>query len=314
MEVFTELKVRPNFIVNGEDVSIGTGDVIILDNDTLEVIDYKNGREHVNEVSNMQMITYAIGALWELNNGILAEYNRPINKVVTTIIQPNSVEPGPRVRSYQYDMLKIEEWDRFLKDVVINAMSDNPPIRPGEYQCKWCKSRFTCPQLSTHVSDIVKLEQKAEDMQKETIINVLKNKKLIVSWLKSIDEFAQKQAVQGKKFDGFKLVQAKTNTKWKGDDESLKKELRKLKKEDGKKLTLKDITVQKLIGIGDAKKLKSILDESSWEKLQTLFFKPEGDPVLAPESDKRREYCRAKTVFQPVTQTEPTDELPECLQ
>ena len=61
----------------------GTSDCIIIDNDTIFVIDFKYGNGvRVDALNNSQMMIYAIGAL-EMFDGIF-----DINHVVMTIFQP----------------------------------------------------------------------------------------------------------------------------------------------------------------------------------------------------------------------------------
>ena len=90
--------------------------------------------------------------------------------------------------------------------------------------------------------------------------------------------------MKGKKFDGWKVVEGRSNRKY----------LDEIKVAD----TLKDagydeaaIYEKKLYGITAMQKL---LGKKTFEGLlNNLIIKPQGKPVLAPESDNRPEYSSA---------------------
>ena len=129
----------------------------------------------------------------------------------------------------------------------------------------------------------------ADLMPPEDIAVILSKADLIKSWLTSIEDFALKAALNGTKFEGFKLVEGRSNRKY-ADDAKV---------------------VETLISNGfgediiyEPKKLKTI---TAMEKLLTkktfsallseYIIKPQGKPTLAPADDKRREYNSAEQDF-----------------
>ena len=83
------------------------------------------------------------------------------------------------------------------------------------------------------------------------------------------------RVLNGEKFEGYKLVEGRSNRKWVDDAEKI------LKNKLGE-----DAYEKKLIGITAAgKKLKK-------DEVEELTYKPEGKLQLVPTSDKRKEVTK----------------------
>jgi hypothetical protein len=109
---------------------------------------------------------------------------------------------------------------------------------------------------------------------------ILDNKKLIEDFLKSVEQHIYDRLLDGEKFEGYKLVEGRSNRKWADDAEEV------LKNKLGE-----DAYEKKLIGITAAgKKLKK-------DEVEELTYKPEGKLQLAPASDKRKEVTKTIDCF-----------------
>lgn len=97
----------------------------------------------------------------------------------------------------------------------------------------------------------------------------------LVSWAGDVKEYALQKALSGTKFDGFKVVEGRSNRKY-TDEEAVAQ-------------TVKDAGFdpyeQKLLGITA---MSQVLGKKKFEELLGgLVYKPAGKPVLVPDSDKR---------------------------
>lgn len=119
----------------------------------------------------------------------------------------------------------------------------------------------------------------------EEIEKVLTQVDQLVSWANDVKEFALDQAIGGKHWTGFKLVEGRSNRKY-TDDEAVAKTVL----EAGY-----DPYEQKLKGVTA---MTSLLGKKRFtELLGDLIEKPQGKPTLVPESDKRPEMTTAADDF-----------------
>ena len=250
----------------------GTGDMVIVADGILEVIDLKYGKGvPVSAVENTQMRLYALGA-YDVN-----EFLYDVKTVRMTIVQP-------RLDSVSTDELSVEElldWGDGIKPIAQRAWEGIGECTPCDY-CNFCKARHTCRALAdtcltAFYKDGGKLNQLLTDQE---VSDILAMKDLITKWIKGVYDFAYEKALSGEKqWPGYKLVEG-TSRRTITDPEAAAKTLldNGYKEEDiFKPRELEGITnLQKVLG----KKGVS-------EYLEAYIDKPEGKPTLVPESDKR---------------------------
>ena len=250
----------------------GTGDMVIVADGILEVIDLKYGKGvPVSAVENTQMRLYALGA-YDMN-----EFLYDVKSVRMTIVQP-------RLDSVSTDEMTLEElldWGEEIKPIAQRAWEGVGECTPCDY-CNFCKARHTCRTLAdtcltAFYKDGGKLNQLLTDSE---VSDILAMKDLITKWIKGVYDFAYEKALAGEKqWPGFKLVEG-TSRRTITDPEAAAKTLldNGYKEEDiFKPRELEGITnLQKVLG----KKGVS-------EYLEAYIDKPEGKPTLVPESDKR---------------------------
>lgn len=250
----------------------GTGDMVIVADGILEVIDLKYGKGvPVSAVENTQMRLYALGA-YDVN-----EYLYDIKTVRMTIVQP-------RLDSVSTDEMALEElldWGEDIKPIAQRAWEGIGECTPCDY-CNFCKARHTCRALvdtclDTFYKNGGKLNQLLTDQE---VSDILAMKDLITKWIKGVYDFAYEKALSGEKqWPGYKLVEG-TSRRTITDPEAAAKTLldNGYKEEDiFKPRELEGITnLQKVLG-----------KKGVTEYLEAYIDKPEGKPTLVPESDKR---------------------------
>ena len=250
----------------------GTGDMVIVADGILEVIDLKYGKGvPVSAIENTQMRLYALGA-YDIN-----EFLYDIKSVRMTIVQP-------RLDSISTDEMAIEElldWGEEIKPIAQRSFRGEGECTPCDY-CNFCKARHTCRALAdtcltAFYKDGGKLNQLLTDSE---VSDILAMKDLITKWIKGVYDFAYEKALSGEKqWPGYKLVEGtsrRTITDPKAAAQTLLDNGYK-EKDIFKPRELEGITnLQKVLGKqGVAKYLEAYID------------KPEGKPTLVPESDKR---------------------------
>ena len=250
----------------------GTGDMVIVADGILEVIDLKYGKGvPVSAVENTQMRLYALGA-YDIN-----EFLYDVKSVRMTIVQP-------RLDSVSTDEMALEElldWGEEIKPIAQRAFNGEGECTPCDY-CNFCKARHTCRALAdtcltAFYKDGGKLNQLLTDSE---VSDILAMKDLITKWIKGVYDFAYEKALSGEKqWPGYKLVEG-TSRRTITDPAAAAQTLldNGYKEEDiFKPRELEGITnLQKVLG------KKGIA-----EYLETYIDKPAGKPTLVPDSDKR---------------------------
>lgn len=250
----------------------GTGDMVIVADGILEVIDLKYGKGvPVSAVENTQMRLYALGA-YDVN-----EYLYDIKTVRMTIVQP-------RLDSVSTDEMALEElldWGEDIKPIAQRAWEGIGDCTPCDY-CNFCKARHTCRALAdtcltAFYKDGGKLNQLLTDQE---VSDILAMKDLITKWIKGVYDFAYEKALSGEKqWPGYKLVEGTSRRTITDPDAAAQTLLDNGYKE-------KDIfKPRELEGITN---LQKVLGKRAVAKyLEAYIDKPEGKPTLVPDSDKR---------------------------
>lgn len=255
----------------------GTADNIIIADGVLKICDYKHGRGvEVSATENPQMMCYALGAL-ELFDDIY-----DIDTVSMTIFQPRR----DNVSTYDISKEELYRWaDEVLKPAAELAFAGDGNFLCGEW-CGFCKAKHDCRARAEANMELAKYDFKLPPLlTDEEIEDVLARVDDLVSWASDIKEYALQQAISGKAWSGWKLVEGRSN--------------RKYTNEAAVAATVEgagfDPYEKKLLGVTAMQKL---LGKSRFEELlSSLIEKPQGKPTLVPESDKRPAMNTAKNDF-----------------
>ncbi|NCC11450.1 MAG: DUF2800 domain-containing protein, partial [Bacteroidia bacterium] len=107
----------------------------------------------------------------------------------------------------------------------------------------------------------------------------------LIAWANDVKEYALSKALDGEKYEGFKLVEGRSVRKFTDPDK-----VAEIVKAAGK-----NPYEEKLLGLTDMQKL---LGKRKFEELLGEYiYKPQGKPTLAPAEDKRPEFSSAETDF-----------------
>jgi hypothetical protein len=113
----------------------GTADLIVLQDDTAFVVDWKFGKGHqVFAQWNTQGMLYALGAIWKYDP------DGKIKKIVIRIGQPRLDHFDEWVVSRD-ELMEFAGW---AKARMALAWNPEAPRIPGPKQCQWCKVRSSC--------------------------------------------------------------------------------------------------------------------------------------------------------------------------
>ena len=255
----------------------GTADCIIIADGTLQIIDFKYGLGVlVSAEENPQMICYGLGAL-EIFDCLYE-----IDTVRMTIYQPRR----ENISTYELSRENLLRWaDETLKPAADLAFAGDGNFLCGEW-CGFCKAKNACRARAKANLELAKYEFKLPPLlTDEDVEEILSKVDDLVAWASDIKDYALQQAISGKVWTGFKLVEGRSNRKYINDAA-----VAAAVEEAGF-----DPYEQKLLGITAMQKL---LGKSRFEEvLAGLIEKPQGKPTLVPESDKRPAMNNAKSDF-----------------
>jgi len=250
----------------------GTGDAVIIADGTMHIIDLKYGKGvPVSCVENKQMMLYAIGALRD------ADMLYDIKNVEMTIYQPRL----DNISSWTIGKAQLLNWaENYLKPRAELAFNGEGEFLPGDH-CRFCRIKKRCRALAELNLELAKYDFRdpvlLEDVE---IADILLRTDGFVNWINGVNAYALTEALNGKKFEGFKLVEGRS-VRCYSDSDAI-----------AKKLTTNGypeavIYEKKLLGITAME--KTISKPVFNELLSDLIIKPEGKPTLVPVTDKRTE-------------------------
>lgn len=250
----------------------GTGDCVIVADEVLQIIDYKHGLgvlvsagddEHGG---NSQMMCYALGAL-EVFEDIY-----DINQIKMTIFQPRR----DNISTYTISKEDLLKWaDEVLAPTAQLAYVGEGEFKAGDH-CTFCKVKATCRKRAEYNLELAKYDFEMPATLDDTeIAAILEKVDEMISWGNDIKEYALQQAQSGVHFEGWKVVEGRSN--------------RKYTDEAAVAFAVKDAGFdpyeKKLLGVTA---MSTLLGKKKFEELLGgLIYKPPGKPALVPESDKR---------------------------
>lgn len=250
--------------------SFGSVDVTLVSDKTIHIIDLKYG-EGVKVYADMneQMLMYALGTLKSLETD-------HIEKIRMTIAQ---------VRLDHYDTFEMSKKDllawaeKVLKPAAKKAIQGIGKQVIGSW-CGFCPVKAQCrAQRDAILADF---EEKPEPplLSDEEIVDLIGKIDTYKSWIESVNKYVYDRAIQGHKWEGYKLVAGRTSRVIK-DEAKIRQALLNEYLED-------EVLNIKLKGIGDLEKLvgKKVFSARFGDAIES---RP-GAPKLVPESAKGVEY------------------------
>ena len=255
----------------------GTADCIIIADETLNIVDYKHGKGvEVSAEDNPQMKLYALGAL-ELFDCLY-----DISKVQMTIFQPRL----SNISVFVMDKADLLNWanDELTTKAEL-AFEGKGELCCGEW-CKFCKAKSNCKERARVNMEMAQYEfRKSSLLTDEEVVKILSRIDELTSWASDVKNFALEQAVRGKQWPGWKVVEGRSNIKY--TDEGA---VAQVVKNAGY-----NPYDEKIMGITNMTKMLG--KEKFNELLGDFVERPQGKPTLVPEDDNRPRMNTAKEDF-----------------
>jgi hypothetical protein len=252
--------------------AFGTADAAIIADRKLHVIDLKYGRGvTVSSENNPQMKLYALGAVRQF--GWLYGFD----SVSVTIFQPRT----DNLSTCDLTVPELLRWgEEVLKPAARMAYAGEGEFRPGEH-CRFCRARVRCRAQAEEQLKLAAYEFRDPALLNDgEIADILRRTDSFTNWLKAVGEHALSEALNGKHWPGFKLVEGRSTRRY-ADEAAAAAHLLAQGYEEN------DVYVRSVVGITALTKL---LGKKKFETLMgEHLIKPPGKPTLAPESDPREE-------------------------
>ena len=255
----------------------GTADCIVIADGVLNIVDYKHGKGvEVSAEQNPQMMLYALGAL-EIFDGIY-----DIDTVRMTIYQPRK----SNISAYEMEKGDLLKWaDTELTVKARLAYTGQGEFHCGEW-CRFCKAKAECRERAEANLALAQYDfQNPALLEDEEISAILIKVDELSAWAADVKEYALQQAVSGKQWPGWKLVEGRSNRKY-ADDAIVAAAVESAGFDPYERKVLGITAMEKLLG------------KSRFAELLAPYIeKPQGKPTLVPDSDKRPAINTAKNDF-----------------
>ena len=256
----------------------GTCDCIIIQGNTLTIIDYKYGSGvQVSAVDNPQMRLYALGAL----NDYGIAYD--IERVEMHIYQP-------RINNISTDAMTVEDlttWaEKVVKPTAAKAAKGKGEYKAGAH-CKFCPHAGRCRALTKTCTEYVNthgLHVGVPVLAPHEVADVLAMEPLVSLWLKRVREQAMTTMLDGGDIPGYKVVEGRQGARRWTDEHQVAELL------DNAGYTRDEYTTTTIFS--PAGMDKALGKKKVEELLGGCVERSPGSPTIVPASDKRPPYNR----------------------
>jgi len=208
MDRCSDFRIEGKFVYSEK--LFGTGDFTGIERNIFWVIDYKNGVGEVDAEHNEQGLSYGGLALVDACQ-YTDEQLADIDTIKIVIVQPRA--QGEDIKEWE---CSIEEVKLHLSEIIAISEMSEDTIRTHEYShgdhCFFCPRKINCPYLDELTTgfmsgDLNTISGK-ELGEKLSACNVIESR------IKTLKEYAYKQANGGTKVSGWKLVNKRATRKW----------------------------------------------------------------------------------------------------
>lgn len=252
--------------------SFGSADVVLVSEQILHIIDLKYGKGVKVPAESPQFKMYALGALAKFNKG-------GIKYVRMSVAQP-------RLNHFDTVSVRVEDLLQWGMDVLRPkaklAYEGKGEQVVGSW-CQFCPVKVTCrAQRDEIVHDFEEYPDTPHLLTDEEIVDMLGKLDRYRSWFESLNQYAYTEAMKGKKWDGYKLVEGRSARKIVDPDKVRDKLLNTYLEDEVLNISLKGITdLEKLMG-------KKVFAAEIGEYVKSQ----PGAPKLVPDSHPGKDYER----------------------
>jgi len=261
----------------------GTSDAVIVSEYGLVVIDLKYGKGvPVDAQNNYQARLYALGAYQAF--GELYDFKH----VKEIIVQP-------RLNSVTSEVLPLTELIQWANDVIRPAAElawkGEGEFKSGDW-CRFCAVKAICREhVLTSLSVIQNMFDSPDVISDTKLEQMLPYLDVASDWIADVKAYAYSQAIQGKRWRGYKLVQGRRPGRvWKDETEVIDT-LSRAGYTEGQ-----IYTEPRLKSVAD---LEKTLKPAAFNALVGKYvYQGEGKLTLVSEDDKREEYRPVELDFE----------------
>lgn len=249
--------------------SFGSSDVTLVSPSILHIIDLKYGKGVKVPAESPQFKMYALGALAKFNNG-------SIKYVRMSVGQPR-LHHNDTIEMSVPDLL---DWaTKILQPKAKLAYEGKGKQVVGSW-CQFCPVKATCRAQKDEIVHDFEEHPDTLVMTDEEIVYMLGKLDRYKSWLESLNQYAYSEAMKGKKWEGYKLVEGRTARKIVEPDKVRNILLKEYLEDEVLNISLKGITdLEKLVG-------KKVFNA----KLGEYVKSQPGAPKLVPDSHPGKDY------------------------
>lgn len=216
----------------------------------------------------------------------------PADGIIRIIIDQPRAREGATVKDWVLTRRELSAFCTRIGAVARKIIADeDTQFCPGD-ACRFCDAKGICPARGNQALAVLPEDTTMqlgglptpEGLTEDQMRRIVEAKGRLIEWLESVEAHVFARLSEGKDFPGFKLVEGRSNRTWADEAEAAKK----LKPFLGKEALW---SAPKLLTPAQAEKalnkpLKPVTPQLE-KALARLIVKPEGKPVLAPESDPR---------------------------
>jgi hypothetical protein len=263
----------------------GTADCIIVQGDTMDVIDYKYGKGvAVSAEDNPQEKLYGLGSLNDYG------FAYDIQHVRLHIFQPRM----NNVSVYELTAEDLLAWGESIKPTAEKAAKGKGKHNPGEH-CRFCPHAGRCRALTKVCTEYVEthgIKAGIETLAPWEVAEVLRMEPVVSLWLKRVKDQALTTMLNGGEVPGYKVVAGRGSRTW-ADDLAVAELL------DREGYAKEEYTETAVLSV--AKMEKALSKKKVAEILGGQILTHTGAPTVAPATDKRPAYdklAEAKNDFE----------------
>lgn len=263
----------------------GTADAVIIKDDILYIMDYKNGSGvKVDSKMNTQLMCYSVG--------LLNKYPE-IHNIHMVIIQPNV---SREINDWEIHDTELIFWRDYYLIPRANLCHDiNAPCIPSEKACKFCPACGICKAHYYNVSRVAISDFAAESdevlmpsvnyLNNEQKARIVRYSDMIRNFLQAVADNVREDMLSGNKYPGLKLVRKDTRRRLREDAlDDVMSPLWDVLTED-------DVYVRKPRALSEIESaIKKSSDKKTAKQLMDIITdKPEGDIIVVSADDRRKE-------------------------
>lgn len=251
--------------------AFGSADVSLVSEQMLHIIDLKYGKGVKVPAESPQFKMYALGVLAKFGGA-------KVKRIRMSVAQPRL----KHFETIEVDVKDLLDWaEKVLRPKAKLAYEGKGEQVVGSW-CQFCPVKATC---RAQKNEIIKDFEDHPDtliMTDEEIVEMIGKIDRYKSWLESINQYAYTEAMKGKKWDGYKLVEGRSARKVVDPDKVRDKLLKTYLEDEVLNISLKGITdLEKLMG-------KKVFAAEIGEYVKSQ----PGAPKLVPDSHPGKDYER----------------------